>query len=472
MNDQLRAVRLEINNVLGIDEITIDLSGNITEISGANGQGKTSCIEALRSVLTSVDSGTLLRNGAANGKAVLIFDDGSQIISAFKPGQSSKRVMFDGSGRAMPKSSSEIAKLFDANSFNPAAFLATKGKARVDLLLQAMPFEMDINELNALCGPRHEVHHIDGKDDIYLIGVTRDALYDLRTGDNRVANDTKATIRTLQQSLASVQPFDAARLSECSSIAAKIDTELGEQITKAKQAYVAKKSVCDDAINSAAETKLALKHAYEMECRELDSAIKASQLGITNSLSSTKQQIKVFQGQSALRSSSVKTEIELLEAAKKAFEGQEVTRKSIVDMEVKVKINEDRSAELTKSIKNIDDYKAELLADMPIKGLSIDGDKLMLDGVIFDRVNTAKRVGVAMKLAELRAGKLKLIVFDGLDMMDDETREEFYKAGNASPCRFVVTRVTNKKLTVTQPMAGQGQKTSDMEAETPDMKAW
>lgn len=481
---QLRALSLEITNVLGIDEIKIDLSGNIIEISGANGQGKTSCIEALKSVLTSADSGTLLRNGAANGRSVLILSDGSQIVSALKPGKSSKRAVFDAEGHTLDNAPTRIAELFDTHSLNPVDFLNAKGKIRIDLLLEAMPIVVDAKKLNEIAGPRTDLHdelkdkpggQIDGNfDGLLALSNVRGQLYDFRTGDNRVANENKATIKTLQQSLAGAQPFDADRLIDCKATTAKLDEELGGQITKVKQAYAARKSLCDVAINSAAETKLALKQAYEKECRELDDGIKVSQQAITHILTTAKDQIKVFEDQNALKRSATNTEIELLEAAQKAFEGQQATRLSIQDMEIKVEINEDHAAELTKSIKDIDAYKAELLADMPIKGLSIDGDKLMLDGVLFDRVNTAKRVGVAMKLAELRAGKLKLILADGLiDIMDNETREEFYRLANESDCQFVVTKVTDGKLMATQPpMTEQEKKIDSLETEISDLKSW
>ena len=129
---KLKAVRLEITNVLGINQVTIDLSGKITEISGKNGEGKTSCMQALQSVLTSTESATLIRNGASHGKAVLILSDGSQIVSAFKPGKSSKRAMFDAEGRTIPRAATEIDGLFDAHSLNPVDFLTAKGKARIE----------------------------------------------------------------------------------------------------------------------------------------------------------------------------------------------------------------------------------------------------------------------------------------------------------------------------------------------------
>lgn len=472
---ELKAVCLEITNVLGINEITIDLSGNVTEISGRNGEGKTSCIAALQSVLTSADSGTLLRNGATHGKAVLIMDDGSQIISLLKPGKSSKRVMFGADKKALGKSSTRIAELFNAHSLNPIDFLNAKGKARVNLLLEAMPIELDFDQLNRLCGPRVDIGGLDGKggldgqEPLFQIATARKSLYDLRTGDNRVANDTKATISTLQQSLDSAQPFDADRLTECNATIAKLDGELKDSLKEVKQKHIVTRNACESAINKAVE----LKQTYERACVELDNEIKAHKKSEENSLKIVKQQIRGFEEQSALTKSSTNIEIKLLETAKKAFEGQEVTRKSIKEMQEKVEIYVDSAGELTGCMEGIDEYKAELLANMPIKGLSIDGDKMMLDDVLFDRVNMAERVKTAMKLSELAAGDLKLILADGLiDILDTEVREEFYRQANASPCQFVVTRVSDEKLTVTQPTGGQGQITSDMEAENDDLKSW
>lgn len=454
MSKKLKAVSLQITNVLGINEITIDLSGQVTEISGRNGEGKTSCIEALKSVLTSAESATLLKNGATNGKAVLILNDGTQIISAFKPGKPSKRVMFGKDKMALGRSPTLIAGLFDAHSLNPVDFLTAKGKARIDLLLEAMPIELDLDRLEKICGSRITVFDetVDASiQPLGLIAEARRELYDLRTGDNGVKNDTDATIRTLQQSLASAQPFDGPRLMHCKANVKDIDGKLKKAITEIKQRHIVTKSACESAINKAVR----IKQKYERACVELNNEIEAHKKSEENSLTLTKQQIKGSEGQSALNKSSINTEIELLEAAEKAFKSLETTRQSIKGMQEKVKKYADSADKLTGSIDSIDAYKAELLANMPIKGLAIEGDKLMLDGVIFDRVNTAKRVGVAMKLAELRAGKLKLILADGLiDIMDNDTREEFYRLANESDCQFVVTRVTDGALETTAPGAG------------------
>ncbi len=448
---ELKAVSLQVTNVLGISEITIDLSGKVTEISGRNGQGKTSCIQALQSVFTSSESATLLKNGASHGKAVLILNDGTQIINSLKVGKGGKRAMFDAEGRTIPRAATEIDGLFDPHSLNPVDFFIAKGKNRIDILLEAMPIDLDLDRFKHLCGPRIIVKHA-GVDALSLIAGARRELYDLRTGDNRVAKDTDATIRTLQQSLDGAAPFDDERLQECNSIVAKIEGELKKTITRIKGNYASQKSACDAAINSAAKKKEELKQAYEKKCRELDSEIKEFTTSIGNDLSSAKQKIKGFEQQSALTKSSTNTEIELLLAAQSAFKAQKVTRESIKKMQDKVEKYTGSAVKLTGSIDSIDAYKTELLSNMLIKGLSIDGDKLMLDGILFDRVNTAKRVGVAMQLAKLRAGKLGLILVDGLlELMDSETLKEFYTQANESGCQIVVTRVKDEELKITNP---------------------
>jgi len=73
----MRLAHVRIHNILGIDELEFD-AGAFTVIEGRNGGGKTSVLEALKSVVRGGEDVTLLRKGAAEGEVVWLFDDGTQ----------------------------------------------------------------------------------------------------------------------------------------------------------------------------------------------------------------------------------------------------------------------------------------------------------------------------------------------------------------------------------------------------------
>lgn len=48
----MKVLKINIKNILGLEALEIE-PGSITEISGKNGSGKTSCLDAIRAALGS-----------------------------------------------------------------------------------------------------------------------------------------------------------------------------------------------------------------------------------------------------------------------------------------------------------------------------------------------------------------------------------------------------------------------------------
>src|SRR5688572_4313641 len=87
----LRVAALRIRNILGISTAEIK-PGRVTLIEGANGKGKTSILEAFRSVLSGGHDATLLRKGQTDGEIVMVLDDGQEIRRDISESKSSVTV--------------------------------------------------------------------------------------------------------------------------------------------------------------------------------------------------------------------------------------------------------------------------------------------------------------------------------------------------------------------------------------------
>ena len=79
-----KIAKIRINNILGIDELEFD-AGQFNQISGPNGTGKTSVLEAIKATLRGGHDATLLRTGAEKGETVLVLDDGTEIAKRVTP---------------------------------------------------------------------------------------------------------------------------------------------------------------------------------------------------------------------------------------------------------------------------------------------------------------------------------------------------------------------------------------------------
>jgi hypothetical protein len=84
-----------------------------------------------------------------------------------------------------------------------------------------------------------------------------------------------------------------------------------------------------------------------------------------------------------------------------------------------------------------------LLASLPIPGLAVIDGEIYRNGVVFDRLNTAQKVEIAVEIAKLRAGDLSVICVDGIELMDTNHFNEFRKQSLESGMQMFVTRVAD-----------------------------
>ena len=126
----------------------------------------------------------------------------------------------------------------------------------------------------------------------------------------------------------------------------------------------------------------------------------------------------------------------------------ENTKKQIAGWNDQVKAAQLQSNKMTKALDDLQALKEKLCENLPIEGLEIKDGMLCFNGVQFQTLNTAAKVKLVVKLAELSAGDLGLIVIDNSEALDADTYELFIEEANKSDLMFVVARVTEGDLTI------------------------
>src|SRR6266566_3431594 len=388
---ELRVTRLSIKNILGIQSLEIKPGKGITVIEGENASGKTSVIEALKSIFKGGNDASLLRRGAEQGEIVLELDNGVLI-------------------------------------------------------------ERDNDLIEPIIG--HTVDELD-TNALELIDREHKRFYDDRTGVNRVAKEKRATILQMKQtlpedaedtdwarivvategSLALVNQStqmkidaiitdmegekDASKANGTHSIQ-EIDRELELEISKLRQEAETKKEAIRENViaglgiitKGAQENVDKLRGEAEPERRKLTDKLAVARENLTNQskINQTKEYIKTL--------------------------GEEATKA------------EAQSDKDTKAIEALADLKTKLLNDLPIKGVEVKDGELFVDSIPFDRVNEARKVEIAIQIAGLRSGKLPLVIVDGLERLDSKTFEAFKKQAAKSKVQMIVTRVSDSALAV------------------------
>lgn len=423
---KVRISRIRINNILGIDELEFE-PGSLTEVTGKNGGGKTSVLEAIRSVIRGGHDATLLRRGADEGEVVLVLDNDMTITKRVTAAKSDLSIERDGMKAQRPAET--IKALADLLSVNPIDFLRASKKDRVNVLLEAMPMPADLEKLSELTGS--ETNWLEDLHALDAIAQLHKQIYDERTGVNRSAKDKQATIRQLRDTLPDDDAADDASdleglRGQLREMEARRDQELGRITTKLDG--------------------LRKEHEENMEeLRQQMDEERARFNDLERKAGAQKQKtLDSFHRDRA----GVAERISAAEAIQDQVSKAEATREAIATMKNDVDALTAESETKTAAIEALEKHKAELLSSLPIPGLEVRDGEIFRDDVPFDRLNTASQVQIAVEVAKLRAGKLGLVCVDGIELLDSDSYAEFKRQAADSDLQMVVARVSDDEFAV------------------------
>jgi len=443
---------IRISNILGISNLEFD-AGKFVEISGPNGSGKTSILEAIKATLRSGHDATLLRAGAESGEAVIVLDDGTEIVKRVKE-SGSDTIVKDATGKRQSKPASVVGALADLLSVNPVDFLRASKKDRVRVLLESMPITLDADRLTEIVGKDAVANsHLLRDHALVVLESLRKSIYDDRTGTNRAVKEKHATINQLAATLpdeATEIPGGANDLLErLQALDAAKDAEL-ERISTKLGGLRDKTQADIDAVRSAAQSQI----------DELQRQIEAIRTKAADDIEAIKRSFSEIEGKANIQrqrtvekhaadSQGLRDNLAAIQEAQKSAARHEATRKTIGEMRRQADGLQEEADAQTAALEGLEAYKSELLASLPIPGLTVVDGEIYRDGVQFDRLNQAQQVQVAVELAKLRAGKLGVICCDGLECLDTAAMQEFQKQALESGLQLFVSRVSDTEFTIT-----------------------
>lgn len=419
----MKVARIEISNILGIKELQFE-PGKITEITGKNASGKTSTLTAIRAALQGGNQAELLRNGAEQGEIVIVLDSGIKIQKTITAEATEVKMTHPEHGK-VSSPAKMIAGLADALSVNPVDFLTAEPKKRVDVLLEAMPLRIAPETIQEMVGHFSfiEMGSIKPEDHaLKVLDTAHKAAFQRRQDVNRAAKEKRNTVEQLGTGIE--RPKEP--IENIKQKMKTIETEF-DQLQKTKT-----EKVCQ--INNEMHKALSdLAAWYEQKRVE------------------TK---KLFEGRAA-ELSSMDVEIQ-----KKREEGREIERQlesfvkaqgaieAVDRMQAEAEKLEKNSATLTECIERINQTKQNLLKDLPIKGIEIREGKVFVDGVDFEHVNTARRVQIAVQIAQIRAKQLGLICVDNMEALDAESFAALEAELQKTDLQLITTRVSDSEFQV------------------------
>ncbi len=306
-----------------------------------------------------------------------------------------------------------------------------------------MPLEADFDKLAEITGI--PVTADPGTHALSVIELVYKEVYDDRTGTNRAVKEKNNAINqqklTLPDApggvegsedeiLAQVRAADEVKESEL--------TRIGEKLTGIKKTNQEK----IDAIRAEAQ-------------RQID-AIKEQAVKDVDAIHTEERRIEGLAGQQREKTIQKHSEtvvpLNTAEETIKTNRGAHAKREQalvfIKQMEQDLQGLMADADRQTKALAALEQYKADLLASLPIPGVEVKDGEIYRDGVVFDRLNTAQQVWVAVEIAKLRAGDLGVCCVDGIELLDPKAFEEFRAQALESNLQLFVSRVTGDEFSV------------------------
>lgn len=482
----MKITRIEIENVMGIEHLVFE-PGTFTLVEGKNGAGKTSTLEAVRSLFRGGEDGTLLRVGADKGAVTANGDDGTVIERRWTRKGETVRSVLDVKipvGGKVSTPQRVVDSLVDSLGVDPMALLNCPASKRAEYLADIMAIDVPEAAIREAAGRPVAVGKLPaGASGLDRLEAVRKVLYDERTAVNRTAKDKRATAAQLRETLPPESATAAADLLELRAVRA----ELAEQLSAAEKDAAAKRKAAEkDAATAREKAVEAIKANAQAELdairedaqeriraieRERDSALervkeRAQEQAEAKTAEekaacaeAERQEREALESARAMLGGAIAeqdTIVALAEAAEKEHARAEKTREILAAAERDAEKAEAESSSLTEGLGRIDALKVSALEKLPIKGLEIREGAVFVDDLPFERVNSARQIEVAFQVAKLRAGKVGLIVADGLERFDEETYRTFEAAAASAGLQFVVGRVGQGELSVRALPAEEG----------------
>jgi exonuclease SbcC len=467
----VKTTRIKIKNLFGIAETELD--GSSVEITGTNGSGKTSIIDAIRYGLTNQsERDYIIRKGASEGEILIETDTGLYIDRKKRTDKADYKSVKEG-GKEVSGPESMLKQLFTPLQLDPVAFIGMNKQEQNRIILDLIEFDWDLNWIREQFGEIPEGVNYDQN----ILQV----LHDIQA-DNSVYFQTRQDInRDLKNKRAFIEEIAA-------DIPAKYDADKWERYNLG-EAYRKLESIREE--NSRIERAKVFKDSYDNKLRGLEAdreiqvsaeekAIAAEREGLTSTIERLKAEIRAadeklggldrkLQDKIALADSQY--EAKKAKLAKDMQIADEYIAKDPVDcsqlqeevdtaermkkhlneyrrmqgLEADVKRLKTESDELTRKIELARTLPGQILetATLPVEGLTVENGIPLIHGLPVSNLSEGEKLNLCVDVALSKPNNLQIILIDGAEKLSDENRNKLYQKCKDKGLQFVATRTTN-----------------------------
>lgn len=469
----MKISKLKIENLYGIEQLELD--GKSIELTGTNGAGKSSVLDAIRLALTNNSKRKyVVKNGETEGRVLIKLDDGTTIDRKKRTDKSDYKSIKDENGNEINSPETFLKDIFTPLQLEPVEFLSMSEKEQNRILLNLIEFNKDKKEF--IQEKFGELPLWVNYDDSIL-----EILNQLQSKEGQYYQNREDINRQIRNGIAIIN--DIAK-----DIPEGYDAEKWRNFTLSDKYEELNK---DKEYNAKIDKSIAYKEDYNNKIKQIEDKENAilveinaqkeqEKNNINNKILEMKNQIillekelenidnkYLLQGTEA-RNNSIAEKAKLEENIKIANEWADKAKQdtSILENELKIAeqmkghLNEyDRMKEMQKKVDDFNTIsenftnKIELARNLPgeilkevnipVKNLTVENGIPLVNSIPISNLSEGEKLMLCVDVALSNPDSLKLILIDGVEKLSETNRNELYKICKEKGLQYIATRTTN-----------------------------
>jgi DNA repair exonuclease SbcCD ATPase subunit len=426
---QVKILNLLVENFKKVRVVEINPSGRLIEITGRNGQGKTSVLDALWFALKGTKAlptrkSSIVRRGSERAKVRIGTEDFTITRTMARDGVAPTLSIEMQPGKRRDKTPQDfLDDLFGALTFDPQEFATMSPAAQVEELKKTVSVNVDF----------------------LAIAEANEADYNARTTINQHIRGIEVRLRTMTvlEGLPKEKVDEAAILQKLN--------DAGEANKRAQETFRAKQQLNELA---------GMAKLRRDECERLIEAAERRIVEYESSMATAKQDKETKElrlkdldlaASKALQAYNAAPDGHLVEVGQLAIDLQDAQRTNRAidarnvwnDLNTELQKHRSDSEQLTRAIEQREEEKRTSLAsvEMPVKGLTFDENGVQYRGTPLENLGEGEQLRIAAEIGMAANPKLRVLCIRRGEALDEEGLKILANLAEERDFQLWITRV-------------------------------
>lgn len=467
----MKITKVKIVNLFGLKEL--EFNGGSVELIGKKGAGKTSFIDAIRIALSNqTDREQPIYFNEEMGMVLIETDTGLSIERKIRS-EKSDSVKVKDNGELISSPAKFLNTIFTPLQLDPIKFVSMSIQEKNRAILNLISFDWDVNWIRDQFGEiptwvDYSKHILEVLNDIQS---DKGQYYINRWEINSKKTDKEAVIDEIAKSIPDGYDFDYWNTYDTGSKYRELEEirHTNTQIEKAK--------LFVDSYDSKLRSITATRH---IDIAAVEQTIAEERRRITNNIERLKAELKAEEDKLTTLGDKQKDKVNLIESkfneAKAKLDkdtgiNQELISKEVIDttaLQSEIKLADDmrkflneftrmrrmeaevieltsKSNELTRKIELARNLPGQILksATIPVDGLSVVDGVPKINNLPISNLSSGELLDLCVTISIAKQDNLRIILIDGVNILDDESREKLYAKCKSLGCQIIASRTTS-----------------------------